>query len=184
VPTPADSTTVVDGSRAPSRRVVSRLWHRLRAGPTRAHRLLVSLGAAATAVAALASLVAGGLRLVDRADGSGAADRAGPDGVVRIEHRTASADAFVALLLDTAASSRPIALDHQVIAPTGDGHYRLEYDCATGCEYVRLETPEGNEATIDGGVWFRGCWEVAVDGAGYGADHLDLALRYRGATCP
>jgi hypothetical protein len=127
-------------------------------------------------------VVAGAAKLLDqRATVEPAAGQ-----VQQIHNQQRSADEFVLMLLRVADTRAPVQLDHQVVAPRGPGgEYRLEYGCGSaGCSFVRLEAPADIPAGIAGGVWYQGCWSVVRDGAGYGADHLDLELRRQGDTCP
>lgn len=106
-------------------------------------------------------------------------------GVQTIENQSGRADEFVEFLLQ-AVGEAPIQLDHRVLAPKGDGHFRLEYNCGsrTGCNFVRLETSSDIPAEIANGVWCQGCWWITKDGAGYGADLLDIELEKQGDVCP
>jgi len=157
-------------------------WQRFLAGKTNVQRFVIALGALAGAVLAIGAVVVAAAELLDRRTAIGPA--AGE--VRQIENQQRSADEFVRFLLHAAGTSVPVHLDHQVLAPRGPGgEYRLEYACdSTGCSFVRLETPADIPATIRGGVWYQGCWSVVKDGAGYGADPLDIELRLQGETCP
>lgn len=158
-------------------------WQRFLSGRTGIQRFVLALGALATALLAVGGLIAGVAALVrDRGDPNvppavGVADS--------IENQSRQADEFVRFLLQ-AAGGAPLQLDHQVLAPKGDGHFRLEYNCApaAGCNFVRLGTPRDIPAEISDGVWYQGCWSVTKDGAGYGADLLDIALEKQGDLCP
>jgi hypothetical protein len=158
-------------------------WERFLDGKTGAQRFVIALGALAGAMLAIAALVAGAARLLDQRDAGGSATGE----VQRIENQQESADEFVRFLLQADQTRAAIPLNHHVIAPRGPGgEYQLQYGCGgTGrCSFVRLETPADNPDRMSDGVWYQGCWSVIRDGAGYGADHLDLELRRQGQTCP
>lgn len=158
-------------------------WQRFLSGRTGAQRFVLALGALAAALLAVGGVIAGGARLLgDRRDRS-MAPAVGE--VQSIENRGESADEFVRFLLQ-AAGGGPVQLNHQVLAPQGDAHFRLEYNCArrTGCNFIRLETPTDIPAVISNGVWYQGCWSITKDGAGYGADALDIELKKQGDVCP
>jgi len=159
-------------------------WHRFLDGKTSGQRFVLALGALAAALLAIGGLIAG--------VGSLVGDDANPApfpakisaGETVVTNQSKEADDFVRFLLGT--DGAPVALNHKVIAPDGDAHFRLEYDCAkrTGCNYTRLEAGTFNPDRIEGGVWYRGCFSVVGEGAGYGAEHLDLEFTQNGATCP
>lgn len=160
-------------------------WQRFLGGKTTAQRLLIALGAIAGAVVAIGGLIAAVAQLVPEGGGPQvrAADEDGE--VQRIANQSPQADGFVKLLL-SAVDGSPLQLDHQVLAPRGEGgSVRLEYDCAapTGCSYTRLETGRDIPAEVPGGIWYQGCWAVKKDGAGYRADRLDIELYKQGDTC-
>lgn len=158
-------------------------WQRFLGGRTTAQQFMLAVGALAGAILAIGAVVAGGVALLSD-EGESRMDAA--DGNMQsIENQSPRADEFVQFLL-AAAGGAPLQLDHQVLAPKGDGSFRLEYNCAapTGCNFVRLETPNDIPAEIAGGVWYQGCWSIVRDGAGYGAAHLDLELRKTGDACP
>lgn len=139
----------------------------------------------AGALVAIGGLVAGiGVLAGDRktAVSSTINTLAGEETVVM--NQSKGADAFVRFLLGT--DSTPVQLNHKVIAPDAGSHIRLEYDCAkrTGCSYTRLEAGTFIPARIEGGVWYRGCFSVVGEGAGYAADHLDLEFTMNGPVCP
>ncbi len=160
-------------------------WHRFLDGKTSGQRLVLALGALAGALLAIGALIAGIGALVGDDDGPATPGTSTtPTGETVVESQSEGADAFVRQLLATEGA--PIQLNHKVMAPDADAHFRLEYDCAkaTGCSFTRLETEAFNEARIPGGVWFRGCYSVVGDGAGYGADDLDLEFTEQGPTCP
>ena len=158
-------------------------WQRFLRGKTSAQRFLISLGALAGALLAIGGVIAAGAKLLD--SDSEPRVRAADGNVHRIANQSASADEFVQFLL-AAAGGAPVQLDHQVLTPKGDGHFRLEYDCAAprGCSYVRLETARDIPAEVPDGAWYQGCWSITKDGAGYRADHLDLELSKKGDICP
>ena len=159
-----------------------RVWERFLSGRTDAQRFVIALGALAAAVLAIAAVSVGAARLLKQ----GAAVAPAREQVRQVQNQQRSADELVRLLLTAARTRTPVQLDHQVLAPRGPGgEYRLEYSCgATGCSFVRLETPADTPVGIAGGVWYQGCWQIAKDGNGYGADHLDLELRRQGEICP
>lgn len=171
----------VAGPQVPSDDQQMSSWQRFLAGRTTFQRLVLALGALAAAVLAIGAVVAGvGRLLPDRALSGG-----GSETVTEVQNQAPSADAFVRLLLNAAQSGSPVQLNHKVIAEAGDGHYRLQYNCgSTGCSFARLETPADIPATFSDAVLYEGCWAVVRDGAGFGADHLDLELRRQGAACP
>ena len=157
-------------------------WQRFLSGKTGAQRFMLAVGALAGAALAIGAVIAGAFTLLDEGD-----PRAGPANgkVQRIENQSEQAGEFVEFLL-RAVGEAPVQLDHQVLAPKGDGHFRLEYNCAstTGCDFVRLETGSDIPAEIADGVWYQGCWSIEKDGAGYAADHLDIELTKQGDVCP
>lgn len=159
-------------------------WARFLEQKTTVQRVLLAVGALATAVLAIGAVIAGlAAFLDDDSPHRGGADTGTVQDVVNQED---TADDFVRFLLD-AAGGRPVQLDHRVAAPRGDGgQAELQYDCAapTGCSFVRVEAGDHIPNTFAGGVWYQGCWAITKDGAGYGAGHLDLELSWRGATCP
>ena len=173
---------VVSADQTPSGPTPS-MWQRFLDGKTSFQRLVIALGALAGAVLTIAAVVGGVAKILDErvtvrpADGE----------VQKIQNREKTADDLVRFLLKAAKDRAPVQLDHQVMAPRGPGgEFRLEYNCKDAglCNFVRLETPSDIPDTIRDGVWYRGCWSVTQDGAGYAADHLDLELRKQGTACP
>jgi hypothetical protein len=168
---------------APSEDPDQSTWQRFLGGKTGAQQFMLALGALAGAALAIGALIAGAFTLLSGGNDPhpGAAD----ESVQRVENQSAQAGEFVEFLL-RAAGGAPVDLDHQVITPKGDGHFRLEYNCqpTRGCNFVRLETGNDIPAEIADGVWYQGCWSVEKDGAGYGADHLDIELTKQGDVCP
>jgi hypothetical protein len=157
-------------------------WQRFLKGKTGPQRLVLAVGALAAAVLAIGGVVAAVVRFVDADDDR----RVGPatDDVQRIENQSAEADDLVKLLIEHDERS-PIQLNHQVIAPRGPNDVSLQYACdePTGCSVVRLQLPDSTANEIPNGLWFQGCYLVVMNGAGYGAQPLDLALHLRGETC-
>jgi hypothetical protein len=157
-------------------------WQRFLAGKTSLQLFVIALGALAGALLAIGAVVSATVRIVDGDDdtGVGAADGQ----VQRIESQSAEASEFVQFLLDH--DGRPVQLDHEVVAERGPSDVSLQYDCdrPSGCSVVRLQAPDSIPAEIPGGLWFQGCYGVTKDGAGYGAQPLDIELRLQGATCP
>lgn len=173
------------------------LRSRIVSGKTGPQRLLLWLGAAATALLAIGTLLTalgGWLRPSPTGSPSSESSVVGStpasieDTSRVIRNQSLGADAFVQQLLGAADSRRPVQLNHTIYAPHGEGaSIRLEYGCVTaGCSFTRLE-PDGwgfDWMTDDTGAWVRGCVRVTRDGAGFGAEHLDLELLKTGPTCP
>ena len=157
-------------------------WQRFLAGKTSLQLFVIALGALAGAFLAIGAVVSATVRLVDGDDHAGVGPADGR--VQRIESQSAEADELVQFLLDH--DGGPVQLDHQVIAQPGPSDVSLQYDCdrPSGCAVVRLQAPDSIPAEIPGGLWFQGCYGVTKDGAGYGAQPLDIALRLQGPTCP
>ena len=161
------------------------LWQRLLEGKTTGQRLIVAVGTLAGALVAIGGMIAGIGALVGEDNTSVTSTnrtRAGEETIVT--NQTRAADDFVRFLLETEGT--PVQLNHKVMAPDLGSHVRLEYDCAkrTGCSFTRLEAGSFIPDRIEGGVWYRGCFSVVREGAGYGAEHLDLEFTKNGATCP
>ena len=160
-------------------------WHLFLDGKTSGQRFVLAVGALAGAMLAIGALIAGIGALVGDDDGPVTPRTpTTPTGVTVVENQSEGADAFVRQLLATEGA--PIQLNHKVMAPNASSHFRLEYDCAkaTGCSFTRLEAGAFIPARIPGGVWYRGCYSVVGEGAGYGAEHLDLEFTENGVTCP
>lgn len=161
------------------------MWHRFLDGRTSGQRFVLSLGALAGALLAIGALVAAVGALVDDDD-----DERTPPGVAVtageqvVENQSEEADEFVGDLLAT--NGAPVQLNTKVLAPDEGSHVRLEYDCGkqTGCSFTRLEMGSFIPDRIPGGVWYQGCYSVVKEGAGYGAEHLDLEFTESGPTCP
>ena len=138
-------------------------WLRLVEGRTKAQRLVITLGALAGAIVAIAGLASGAARLLHTGrSGPAAAGPAATDGsAVRIDSRTAGADEFVRYLLDH-VDGPPVQLNHQLLGRPGPGNVSLDYACATasGCSTVRIEDGEVTFSAIENGVWFQGCYRV------------------------
>lgn len=167
-----------------TKRLQSR-WHKFLDGKTTWQRFIVAVGALAGALIAIGGLIASiGALVSDNGTPEGATDRALAVNEMVVTNQTKEADAFVRFLLGT--DGVPVPLNHKVIAPDAGSHIRLEYDCAkrTGCSYTRLEAGTFIPDHIEGGVWYQGCFSVVKEGAGYGADHLDLEFTKNGAACP
>ena len=149
-------------------------------GPQRA---LISLGALAAAVIAIAVVVTAVVRIVDDDDGRGGLERA-PGQTRRIASGTMAADEFVRDLLGH--DGGVVALDHQVIAEKGPADVRLQYDCTDAgvCVMARLQDVDVVAGDLADGVWFTGCFAVTQDGVGYGGEPLDIELRHQGDVCP
>lgn len=105
-------------------------------------------------------------------------------GVKRIENQSSDADRLIQDLVDH--DGVVIQLNHQILGKPGPGDVTVEYACdqSTGCSSVRIQDNQVTFDPIEGGVWFKGCYRVIVDGSGYGAQSLDLEMTFRGATCP
>jgi hypothetical protein len=160
-------------------------WHRFLDGRTSGQRFLVALGALAGALLAIGGVIAGvGALVGDHPDPTRLTPGTSRAGEAVVTNQSEGADAFVRLLLAT--NGAPIQLNHKVLAPDAESHFRLEYDCAkrTGCSYTRLEAAQFIPDRIEGGVWYRGCFSVVGEGAGYAAQHLDLEFTLNGPTCP
>jgi hypothetical protein len=160
------------------------MWQRLLDNKTGPQRLLISLGALAAALIAIGGVVTAVARVFDGDDGGGAdLDRA-PGETQRIESRTEASDRFVQELLDH--DGGVVALDHRVIAEKGPVDVRLRYNCTESgvCNMVRLQDHNVEASDMPDGLWFKGCFAVTQDGLGYGAESLDIELRYQGEACP
>lgn len=160
-------------------------WHRFLGNKTGAQQFVLAVGGLAGALLAIGGLIAGIASLVgDDEPPARSIATTGPAEEARVTNQSKEADEFVRRLLATEGA--PIQLNHKVIAPDAGSHFRLEYDCAkpTGCSYTRLEAGTFTPARIEGGVWYRGCFSVVGEGAGYAADHLDLEFTMNGTTCP
>ena len=107
-----------------------------------------------------------------------------PRELVRVESGTSDADDFIRYLVNS--DGTVVELNHEITGRPGPGDVSVEYDCtaAAGCSTVRIQDSQVTYEPIEGGVWFRGCYRVVVDGNGYGAQALDLEMTYRGSTCP
>ena len=183
------------------------LAHRLLDQKTVWQRALIAVTAVATAVTAVAGVVAlllplfrpapdtaapstpGPAPAVTRVDGAvPVGDTLTPAGVTVVRTQTAEADALVRSLIATAGRA-PVLLDHQIMGKPGPANVTLYYGCgSTGsCSMTRIEVAalEGMAVlTGDTGVWLRGCFAVTLDGNGYGVEHLDIELRKVGDGCP
>jgi hypothetical protein len=190
---------------APKRR--PSLAHRLLDQKTVWQRALIAETAVATAIPAVAGVVALLLPLFRPAPDTAAPSTPGPSpavtrgesavpgdrvltsaGLTVVRTQTAEADALVRRLIDTAGKA-PILLDHKIMGAPGPADVTLYYACgSTGtCSTTRIQAPKvDGMAVLTGGdgVWFQGCFAVARKGAGYGADYLDLALTKVGDACP
>ena len=172
------------GPTAPSRTSwVQRLLDN-KTGPQRA---VISLGALAAALIAIGAAVAAVVRLLDddgdAGGGAGSVDVVAPDGTQRVESATAAADEMVRSLLDH--DGAVVELDHQVIAEKGPADVSLRYACTDAgvCATVRLQDVRVVAGELPDGRWFQGCFAVAQDGVGYGAEPLDIELVHQGETC-
>jgi hypothetical protein len=155
---------------------------RLLDNKTGPQRLVISLGAIAAALIAIGGVVTAVARVFD-GDGGGSADldRA-PNETQQIETRTAAADEFVEDLLDH--DGGVVALDHRLVAEKGDADVHLLYNCTDAgvCDMVRIQDI-AVVADEPEGLWLKGCFAVTQDGNGYGAESLDIELRYQADTC-
>jgi len=172
-----------EGARSPGPAARQSMWHRFLDGKTSGQRLVVALGALAGALLAIGGLVAAVSALVGDDTPPGGTTST-PPGVSVVENQSEEADGFVRDLLAT--NGAPVQLNTKVLAPDEGSHVRLEYDCEkpTGCSSTRLEMGSFIPDRIPGGVWYQGCYSVVKEGAGYGADHLDLEFTESGPTCP
>lgn len=156
-------------------------WAQFLQGKTSAQRFVIALGALAAALLAIGAVVTTIVRVVDSDDSSvGLANGE----VQRIENQSADADDFVQLLLDHDGGA-PVPLDHQIMGRPGPADVSIDYNCgaATGCSTVRIQDGQVTFSSISGGIWFQGCYGVVKDGAGYGAQGLDIELHFQGPTC-
>jgi hypothetical protein len=193
------------GTRPPEKR--PSLAHRVLNEKTVWQKVLIAVGSIATAITAVAGVVALALPLFRPAPETGASvtpapvpaasriDSAVPaggavtsGGVTVIQTQSAEADALVKNLIATAGRA-PVLLDHQIMGRPGPANVTLYYGCGTNgaCSMTRIEVAalEGMAVlTGDTGVWLRGCFSVTLDGFGYAADHLDIELRKVGEGCP
>ena len=170
------ATPAADGadSRAP-------LWRRLLDQSTLWQRALAAVLTVVAGITLLVGAAQGILALLDK--GGSVAYEEGQ--VRRIETRTATADAFVRMLVD--ADGTAIMLDHEVLGELpGHGDVRLDYACdgTTGCAQTRVQVANETLSLVPGGIWLQGCYSVLKKGTGYGADPLDLELRTAGEVCP
>ncbi len=183
------------------------LAHRLLDQKTVWQRALIAVTAVATAVTAVAGVVALLLPLFRPAPDTAAPSTPGPaPAVTRVDSavpaggaltpasvtvvrtQTAEADALVRSLIATAGRA-PVLLDHQIMGKPGPANVTLYYGCgSTGsCSMTRIEVADlEGMAVLTGntGVWLRGCFAVTLDGNGYGVEHLDIELRKVGDGCP
>ena len=193
------------GIRPPEKR--PSLAHRLLDQKTVWQKVLIAVGTVATAITAVAGVVALILPLFRAAPEAGASATPAPvpaatrldsavpagsavtnGGVTVIQTQSAEADALVRSLIATAGRA-PILLDHQIMGKPGPANVTLYYGCGQkgACSMTRIEVAalEGMAVlTGDHGVWLRGCFSVTLDGLGYAADHLDIELRKVGEGCP
>lgn len=172
--------------RATTDDAIDSAWQRFLAGRTTLQRLVLALGALAAASLAVIGVVRAVAAVAGGTDRPGAAPST-TGGVVDIANQSADADTLVRFLVDRAGGA-PVALDHRVHAPIGNGgEVRLEYACDrdTGCSTARLESPDDIEATLRDGRWYQGCYAVSIRvGTGYEAQPLYLELRHQGPVCP
>ncbi|MBA3287895.1 MAG: hypothetical protein H0U21_07715 [Acidimicrobiia bacterium] len=155
---------------------------RFLAGEIRPQQLVLQIGALATAVLAIAALVAAVVHFVGNDDDGGV----GPatEHEQRIENQSADADELVHLLDDRNGTT--IDLNHKVIGELpGANDVLLQYDCdaPAGCSVVKLALPDSTPNLLPDGIWFKRCYLVDRIGAGYGSSGLAFALFDRGATC-
>ena len=155
---------------------------RLLDNKTGPQRLVISLGAARRRHFAIGGVVTAVARVFDGDGGGSDLDRA-PSETQQIESRTEAANRFVSDLLDH--NDAVVALDHHVIAKIGPADVSLLYNCTdTGvCSTVRIQSVYDDADVMPDGRWFKGCYAVSQDGNGYGADSLDIELRYQADTC-
>lgn len=168
-------------------------WSRFLAGRTGAQRFVLAIGALAAALVPIGVVVAAIVRVTSGGDDGDKTIAAvtvaggdGSDGSVRvIENQSEGADEFIMFLLDRDGGA-PVQLNHQVMGVPGPGDVTVQYNCdaSTGCSLVRVQDGQVTYDVIDGGVWFVGCYGVVKDGAGYGAQGLDIELHYQGEDCP
>lgn len=149
-------------------------------GKTSGQRLVLSLGALAGALTAIVGLVTLVIKLADR----GSNGSSSLTSEATIANQSKDADTLVRELL--AREGKTVALDHKVLGKPGPGDVSLQYDCSkpAGCSTVRIQSPTDAFDQIPDGVWIQGCFSVVRDGAGYGAEGLDIELHEQGATCP
>lgn len=155
---------------------------RFLAGAIKPQQLVVQIGALATAVLAIAAVVAAIVHFVGNDDDGGV----GPatEDVQRIENQSADADDLVRLLIERDGTT--IDLNHQVIGELpGANDVLLQYDCdaPAGCSIVKLALPDSTPNLLADGMWFQGCYLVDMIGAGYASSSLAFGLLQRGATC-
>jgi hypothetical protein len=158
-------------------------WQRLLDNKTGPQRLLISLGALAAALIAIGGVVTAVVRVFDDDEGAGSnLDRA-PGETQRIESGEDPADRFVAELLDH--DGGVVALDHRVIGEPGPADVSLLYNCTdtSVCSLVRLQDMTDEADLMADGRWFKGCYAVTQVGNGFGADFLDIQLRYQAEAC-
>jgi hypothetical protein len=144
-------------------------------------RLVIAMGMLAGALLAIGAVVTAAIQLVDGNDETRlSADP--PAGVVGVENQSSDADQLVRDLIDHEGTV--VELNHQIMGEPGPGNVTVDYACdeTAGCSTVGIEDGQTTFEPIVGGVWFKGCYGVTVDGNGYGAQALELTAR--GATCP
>ncbi|HEY5787616.1 MAG TPA: hypothetical protein VIT65_22850 [Microlunatus sp.] len=157
-------------------------WKHFLEGKTPGQRLIIQLGAIATALLAIAGVVAGIVSFVNDQFGMGGAE---PAGVTVVRTQQSSADAFVEMLVK--ADGGVVQLNHQLHGRRGHADVTLAYHCQSSgrCSTTRVQAPEDQPAELPpDGVWYRGCWAVTMDGNGFDAQPLDLELRKQDDTCP
>ena len=122
-------------------------------------------------------------RVLESDGGAGSGLDRAPGQTQRIESRTEAANRFVSDLLDH--NGGVVALDHRIIAKIGPADVTLLYDCTDAgvCSKVRIQSVYDDADAMSDGRWFQGCYAVAQDGNGYGAESLDIELRYQADTC-
>ena len=70
-------------------------------------------------------------------------------------------------------------------AEIGPADVRLLYNCtdADVCNRVRLQAVYDDADPLPDGRWYQGCYAVTKEGKGYGAEDLDIELRYQSEAC-
>jgi hypothetical protein len=177
-------------------------WQRFLDGKTVPQKFIVAIGALAAAAIAVGTIVAAAINWLGNGDPESrttvtdSAEFAG-DGVdgepFVLRSGTPDANRFVEFGIAAARRGNPFELNVQIPEALFDNgsHLRLFYACDDSgvigdgpCSFVRLEQGSSTPIALNPiGWWLRGCYLLALDGAGYQAEHLDFELTWVNTTC-